>query len=121
MLIYFRRERDTESRPDAKNVLILFHYPAPVVDPAYVDLIESVLRARVPGQVNFYIEHMEATRVEDTDYQQNLTDSLRNTYAGRKLDFVMLSGYPSPDLVLSHRNELFPGVLSSTFPWRIAK
>ncbi len=98
------------AQPNAKNVLILFHYPAPVVDPAYVDQIESLLRARVPGQVNFYIEHMEATRVEDKDYQQILTDSLRNTYRGRKLDLVMLSGYPSLDLVLSHRNELFPGV-----------
>jgi PAS domain S-box-containing protein len=98
------------AQPNAKNVLILFHYPAPVVDPAYVDQIESLLRARVPAQVNFYIEHMEATRVEDQDYQQNLTDSLRNTYRGRKLDLVMLSGYPSLDLVLKHRNELFPGV-----------
>jgi PAS domain S-box-containing protein len=98
------------AQPNAKNVLILFHYPAPVVDPAYVVQIESLLRARVPGQVNFYIEHMEATRVEDKDYQQNLTDSLRNTYRDRKLDLVMLSGYPSLDLVLSHRNELFPGV-----------
>jgi PAS domain S-box-containing protein len=98
------------AQPNAKNVLILFHYPAPVVDPAYVDQIESLLRARVPGQVNFYIEHMEATRVQDKDYLQNLTDSLRNTYRGRKLDLVMLSGYPSLDLVIRHRNELFPGV-----------
>ncbi len=97
-------------QPNAKNVLILFHFPAPIVDPAYVDQIESLLRARVPGPVNFYIEHMEATRVEDQDYQQNLTDSLRNTYRGRKLDLVMLSGYPSLDLVLRHRDELFPGV-----------
>ena len=100
----------TVGEPDAKNVLILFHYPAPVVDPAYVDLIESLLRARVPGRVNFYIEHMEATRIGDKAYEQNLTDSLRNTYRGRKLDLVMLSGYPSLDLVLTHRNQLFPGV-----------
>ncbi len=98
------------AQPNAKNVLILFHYPAPVVDPAYVDQIESLLRARFPGQVNFYIEHMEATRVEDEDYQQNLTDSLRNTYRGRKLDLVILSGFPSLDLVLRHRDELFPAV-----------
>jgi PAS domain S-box-containing protein len=98
------------AQPNAKNVLILFHYPAPVVDPAYVEQIESLLRVRVPGPVNFYIEHMDATRAEDQDYQKNLTDSLRNTYRGRKLDLVMLSGYPSLDLVLRHRNELFPGV-----------
>jgi PAS domain S-box-containing protein len=98
------------TKPDVKNVLILFHYPAPVVDPAYVDLIESSLRARVSGPVNFYVEHMDATRAEDKEYLQILTDSLRNTYARRKLDLVMLSGYPSLDLILKHRHELFPGV-----------
>jgi len=98
------------AQSNAKNILILFHYPAPVVDPPYVAQIESLLRARVSGQVNFYIEHMEATRVKDKDYQQDLANSLRNTYRGRKLDLVMLSGYPSLDVVLRHRNELFPGV-----------
>jgi PAS domain S-box-containing protein len=109
-ILLFALNSVATAQPNAKNVLILFHYPAPVVDPAYVDQIESLLRARVPGPVNFYIEHMDATRAEDQDYRQNLTDSLRNTYRGRKLDLIMLSGYPSLDLILRHRNELFPGV-----------
>ncbi len=98
------------AQPNAKNVLIFFHVPEPVADPAYVNQIESLLRARVPGPVNFYIEYMDATRADDKDYQRNLTDSLRDTYHGRKLDLVMLSGYPSLDLVLRHRSELFPSV-----------
>jgi PAS domain S-box-containing protein len=98
------------AQPDAKNVLILFHYPEPVSNPAYVNQIESLLRARVPFKVNYFIEHMEATRADDEDYQRNLANSLRDTYRGRKLDLVMLSGYPSLDLVLKHRDELFPGV-----------
>ena len=98
------------AQSNAKNVLIFFHAPEPVINPAYVNQIESLLRDRVPGPVNFYIEYMDATRAEDKDYQRNLTDSLRDTYRGRKLDLVMLSGYPSLDLVLRHRNELFPGV-----------
>jgi PAS domain S-box-containing protein len=98
------------AQPNAKNVLLFFHTPEPVVDPAYVALIESLVRARVPGPVNFYIEHMEATRAEDEDYQRDLTDSLRDTYRDRKLDLVMLSGHPALDLVLKHRNELFSGV-----------
>ena len=98
------------AEPDAKNVLIFFHVPEPVKDPAYVYQIESLVRARVRGPVNFYIEYMDATRAEDKDYQRNLTDSLRDTYSGRKLDLVMLSGYPTLDLVLRHRNELFRGV-----------
>ncbi len=95
------------AEPDAKNILIFFHVPEPVKDPAYVDQIESLVRARVRGPVNFYIEYMDATRAEDKDYQRNLTISLRDTYGGRKLDLVMLSGYPTLDLVLRHRSELF--------------
>ena len=98
------------AQPNAKNVLIFFHIDEPVVDPTYVHQIESLVRARVPGPVNFYIEYMDETRAEDEDYQRNLTNSLRDTYRGRKLDLVMLSGYPSLDLVLRHRNELFPDV-----------
>ena len=96
--------------PNAKNILIFFHVPEPVKDPAYVNQIESLVRARVPGLVNFYIEYMDATRAEDRDYQRNLTNSLRETYGGRKLDLVMLSGYPTLDLILRHRSELFLGV-----------
>jgi PAS domain S-box-containing protein len=98
------------AQSNAKNVLIFFHVPEPVQDPAYVEQIESSLRARFPGPVNFYIEYMEATRAEDENYQRNLTASLRDTYRDRKLDLVMLSGYPSLDLVVRHRNELFAGV-----------
>jgi PAS domain S-box-containing protein len=97
-------------QPNAKNVLIFFHVPEPLRNPAYVDQIESLLRARVPWPVNFYIEYMDATRAKDPEYQRNLTNSLRDTYRDRKLDLVMLSGYPTLDLVLKHRNELFPGV-----------
>ena len=98
------------AQSNAKNVLIFFHVPEPIRDPAYVEQIESLVRARVPGPVNFYIEYMDATRAEDENYQRNLTASLRDTYRGRKLDLVMLSGYPSLDLVVKHRTELFPGV-----------
>jgi hypothetical protein len=98
------------AQSNAKNVLIFFHVPEPILDPAYVHQIESLLRARVPGPVNFYIEYMDATRAEDENYQRNLTASLRDTYRSRKLDLVMLSGYPSLDLVVRHRTELFPGV-----------
>ena len=98
------------AQSNTKNVLILFHTSESVREPDFADQIESLLRARVPGPVNFYVEHMEATRFEDKDYQQNLVDSLRDTYRGRKLDLVMLSGYQSLDLVVRHRKELFVGV-----------
>src|ERR1700756_710422 len=75
-ILLFALNSIATAQPNAKNVLIFFHVPAPVVDPAYVDLVESIVRARVPGPVNFYIEHMEATRAEEEDYQRNLTNSL---------------------------------------------
>jgi PAS domain S-box-containing protein len=109
-MLLFAPNSGAAAQPDAKNVLIFFHVPEPVIAPTYVNKIEDLLRARVAGPVNFYIEYMDATRAEDEDYQRNLTASLRDTYRGRKLDLVMLSGYPSLDLVLRHRNELFSGV-----------
>ena len=110
ILLCIASEPTVAAESDAKSVLIFFHVPEPVKDPAYVDQIESLVRARVRGPVNFYVEYMDATRAEDKDYQRNLTDSLRDTYGGRKLDLVMLSGYPTLDLVLRHRSELFRGV-----------
>ena len=110
ILLCIASDPTVAAEPDAKNVLIFFHVPVPVNDPAYVYQIESLVRARVRGPVNFYIEFMDARRAEDRDYQRNLTDSLRDTYGGRKLDLVMLSGDPTLDLVLKHRIELFRGV-----------
>jgi PAS domain S-box-containing protein len=109
-ILLFAPNSMATAQPNAKNVLIFFHFPAPVADPAYVAQIESLVRARVSGPVNFYVEYMEATQAEDKDYQRNLTDSLRDNYRGRKLDLVMLSGYQTLDLVVRHRSELFPGV-----------
>ncbi len=97
-------------QPEVKNVLIFFHVPEPVRDPPYVDRIESVLRSRVPFPVDFYIEYMDVRQSGEKDYLQNRAKSLRDTYSGRKLDLVMLSGYPALDLVLKHRSELFSGV-----------
>ena len=109
-LLLFAANSVRAAQPNTKNVLILFHTSESLLEPNFADKIESLLRARVPGPVNFYIEYMEATRFEDKDYQQNLVNSLRDTYRGRKLDLVMLSGYSSLDLVVRHRNELFVGV-----------
>jgi len=109
-LLLFAPRSVAAAQPNTKNVLILFHTSESLLEPHFADKIESLLRARVPGPVNFYIEHMEATRVDDKDYQRNLVASLRDTYRGRKLDLVMLSGYASLDLVVRHRDELFAGV-----------
>src|ERR1700760_1354331 len=63
------------AQPNAKNVLIFFHGPTPVDDPAYVNQIETLLRVRLPGPVNFYNEHMDATLAGDEIYQRNMTAS----------------------------------------------
>ncbi len=109
-LLLFGATSIATAQPSGKNVLIFFHFPAPVVDPAYVNQIESILRARTPGPVNFFVEYMEATRADDLNYQQDVTATLRHAYHGRKLDLVMLSGFQTLDLVVTHRNELFAGV-----------
>jgi PAS domain S-box-containing protein len=93
-----------------KTVLLFFHFPAPITDPAYVNQIESIVRARIPGPVNFFVEYMEATRADDPDYQRNTVASLQDTYRGRKIDLILASGYQTLELFVTHRSELFPGV-----------
>jgi PAS domain S-box-containing protein len=109
-MLLFCPDARASAPPGARNVLLFFHFPAPVADPAYVNQIESIVRARTSGPVNFFVEYMEATRADDQDYQRNIIASLRNTYAERKLDLIMLSGFQTLDLFVRHRSELFPGV-----------
>ena len=39
-----------------------------------------------------------------------MVETLKDAYAGVRLDLVMVAGYPAPQFALSHHDELFPGV-----------
>src|ERR1700723_250889 len=92
-----------------KNILVLYSFSERSVT-LPIDSLESVLRAKVPFALNFYVEYLESRRFANDGYQRGLVDTLRETYAGQKLDLVITESYPALQFALGHRDELFRGV-----------
>jgi len=72
--------------------------------------MESTVRARVPGQVNFYAASVENPRFDDDVYRESLAETLHRGYGGVKLDLVIASTYAVLEFVMEYRDEMFPGV-----------
>ena len=94
-------------QPNVKNVLVLHNWANL---PQSWDLMESTVRARVPGQINFYTASVENPRFDDEVYRQSLAETLRRGYAGVKLDLVIAATYPVLQFAVQYRDAMFPGV-----------
>jgi PAS domain S-box-containing protein len=95
------------AEPAVKNVLVLHNWANL---PQSWALMESTVRARVPGQINFYTASVENPRFDEEVYQESLAETLRRGYAGVKLDVVVAATYPVLQFVMQHRDQMFPGV-----------
>src|SRR5271170_1906268 len=93
--------------PPVKNVLILHNWANL---PQSWALMESTVRARVPGQVNFYAASVENPRFDEESYRESLAETLHRGYAGVKLDLVVAATYPVLEFALQYRDKMFPGV-----------
>ena len=93
--------------PVAKNVLILHNWANL---PQSWALMESTVRARVPGQINFYTASVENPRFDEEVYRESLAETLRRGYGGVKLDVVIASTYPVLRFAMQYRKKMFPGV-----------
>jgi PAS domain S-box-containing protein len=91
-----------------KNVLVFNNFDDRSLD--MIGALESALRTGAPWQINFYIEPLEAWRFDDKAYEEARVETLRSSYSGKKFDMVMALTYPSLQFVVTHRDELFPGV-----------
>lgn len=103
-----------------KNVLVLYPYSAP---PSF-DVLKSTIRARIPGQFNFYTVSMSNRRFEEEDYQESLSETLRRGYGGAKLDLVIASTYPVVQFAVKYREKMFPGVpivFFDVYPYEMEK
>lgn len=94
------------AQSNAKNVLILHNWASL---PQSWTLMESTVRARVPGQINFYTASVENPRFDEKTYQENLSETLRG-YGGVKLDVVVAATYPVLQFAMQYRDKMFPGV-----------
>jgi PAS domain S-box-containing protein len=90
-----------------KNVLILHNWNSL---PQSWALMESTVRARVPGQINFYTASVENPRFDEETYRESLAETLRRGYGGVKLDVVVAATYPVLKFAMQYRDEMFPGV-----------
>jgi hypothetical protein len=99
------------AQTNEKNVMILFS--SIETDSHFVDLIETTVRARVPGHINFYISHLENFTADDdaeTQYLDRLAETFRVQFAPTKLDLVVTMSGPATMFTVQYRDQMFPGV-----------
>jgi PAS domain S-box-containing protein len=92
----------------AKNVLILYSFSKREVFDS--QSLESTVRSHVSVPVNFYVEYLESQRFVSQDYAKSLSETLRQTYANKKLDLVIVAVYPALQFAVEFRGRIFPGV-----------
>jgi PAS domain S-box-containing protein len=72
--------------------------------------MESTVRARVPGQINFYTASVENPRFDEEEYRQSLAETIRRGYNGVKLDLIVAATYQVLQFTMQYRDKMFPGV-----------
>jgi PAS domain S-box-containing protein len=95
------------AEPIVKNVLVLHNWSN--LPPSWA-IMESTVRARVPGEINFYTASVENPRFDEEVYRESLAETLRRGYTGVKLDLVIASTYPVLQFAMQYRDRMFPGV-----------
>lgn len=112
VLVFFCRPASAANPATQKNILVLYSFSDRSVRSLFgqADSIESSLRSRTPWPVNFYVDYLEAQRLDDQGYEQAHVESVRNSYGRTKLDLVIVAAYPAFEFALKHRSDLFPGV-----------
>ncbi len=93
--------------PPVKNVLVLHNWADL---PQSWALMESTVRARVPGQINFYTASVENPRFDQDEYRESLAETLRRGYGGVKLDLLVAATYSVLQFAVEYRDKMFPGV-----------
>jgi PAS domain S-box-containing protein len=97
-----------ETLPNVHSVLVVNTFSDLSLD--NVNYIESAMRARGPGALNFYVEYLESWRLSDAGYEEAVFKTLEHEYVGQKLDLISTVSYPALQFVLKYRDRLFPGV-----------
>jgi PAS domain S-box-containing protein len=107
LLLYVFIRPAAAAQPPVKNVLILHNWASL---PQSWGLMESTVRAHVPGQINFFTASVENPRFDDESYRESLAETLSRGYAGVKLDLVVAATYQVLQFALQYRDTMFPGV-----------
>jgi PAS domain S-box-containing protein len=97
-------------QPKPKNVMVLFSGIR--TDNEFLDLIEPVIRARVPGAITFYDAYLIYNQDEEKEKSswQSEAETIQSTYAGVKLDLVIAVSSQAIHFAMQYRDKIFPGV-----------
>lgn len=76
----------------------------------WTDDIVSGIKSVLDKDVELRIEYMDTRRIFSKEYLDKLYESYRVKFEGQRYDAIIVSDDPALDLVLAHRDELFPGV-----------
>src|SRR5580765_410776 len=71
--------------------------------------IPTLLAAGLGQRIDYYTEYFDANRFPHPQYETVYVDFLRQKYAGRHIDLLLMMGDVAMDFVSRHREELFPG------------
>ena len=91
-----------------KNVLILFR--SVQYSDEFMNTIEPAIRTRIPGPVTFYDAYMDDPQIEERSYRESMAETLRDRYAGVKMDAVITNNPGPLAFAVEYRDRIFPGV-----------
>jgi PAS domain S-box-containing protein len=69
---------------------------------------QKALSSDASAPIEYYSEFMDSFRFSGDSYSQLLLDYLRQKYAERNIDVVVVNGVPALHFLLKHRDALFP-------------
>ncbi len=94
-----------------KNVLVLFGSSRPD-NRQLLDLLETGIRARVPGSITFYDTYLTVSSDQEKFklYQDSQAETYRRTFAPVHLDLVIAVYPQAVEFAARYRDRIFPGV-----------
>lgn len=97
------------AQTNAKNVLVVFSSRQSSTR-SDLDLLESSVRARVPGQVNFAVAYLDYRISDEKPYSDSLAETFRREFIEMKPDVLITASIQSLHFAMQYRDKLFAGV-----------
>jgi signal transduction histidine kinase len=109
LLIWFAGAASASSQ--SRQVVVLYDERVDLPGLAMLNAaFTKTLISGSPDPVDIYREEMDLSRFDSEAYRNLLRDELHAKYAAKKIDVVVAVMEPALTFLLSHRDEIFPGI-----------
>lgn len=92
-----------------QNVLVLYSFSERESFDSLQPL-ETTIRSHIATPVNFYVEYLESQRFGSSNYEQGLSETLREAYSGQRFDLIVVAAYPALRFAAEFCDRMFPEV-----------